>query len=54
MMPDDEKVMENNKGPLAAKLALLLGLMPRSNWNDMSDGVLENLLFRSEDKDDKL
>ena len=47
-MPDDDKVKETRKGPLAAKLALLLGLMPRENWSDMSD-VVKSLLIKSSD-----
>lgn len=49
MMPDDEKVVEN-KSPLAAKLALLLGLLPQQNANNLSD-VMENLLIVSTDKE---
>ncbi|XP_046644132.1 uncharacterized protein LOC124329140 [Daphnia pulicaria] len=50
MMPDDEKVAETNKGLLAAKLALLLGLLPQQNSNNLSD-VMENLLINSTGKD---
>jgi hypothetical protein len=50
MMPDDEKVTEKNKGLLAAKLALLLGLLPQQNSNNLSD-VMENLLINSTGKD---
>ena len=50
MMPDDEKVTEKNKGLLTAKLALLLGLLPQQNSNNLSD-VMENLLINSSGKD---
>ncbi len=50
MMPDEEKVAETNKGLLAAKLALLLGLLPQQNSNNLSD-VMENLLINSTGKD---
>lgn len=50
MMPDDEKVTEGNKTPLAAKLGLLLGLLPQENSNNLSD-VMENLLIVSTDKE---
>nr|CAG4649508.1 EOG090X09QP [Scapholeberis mucronata]SVE93744.1 EOG090X09QP [Scapholeberis mucronata] len=50
MMPDDEKVTDTNRIPLAAKLALLLGLFPQQNSNDLSD-VMENLLIAAPDKD---
>lgn len=43
MMPDEDKVTDDMKVPLAAKLALLLGVLPRENWGDLSD-VAENLL----------
>nr|SVE74307.1 EOG090X09QP [Daphnia barbata] len=49
MMPDDEKAAETNKGILAAKLALLLGLLPQHNSNSLSD-VVENLLINSNGK----
>ncbi len=48
-MPDDEKIMEKNKSSLAAKLALLLGLLPQQNSNNLSD-VMENLLITSAGK----
>lgn len=48
-MPDDEKVTEKSKGLLAAKLALLLGLLPQQNSN-VSD-IMENLLITSAGKD---
>nr|SVE90008.1 EOG090X09QP [Daphnia sinensis] len=46
MMPDDDKATETNKGILAAKLALLLGLLPQPNSKNLSD-VMENLLINS-------
>nr|SVE75252.1 EOG090X09QP [Daphnia dolichocephala] len=49
MMPDDDKAAETNKGILAAKLALLLGLLPQHNSNTLSD-VVENLLINSTGK----
>ena len=36
MMPDDDKVTDDRKVPLAAKLALMLGVMPRENMGDLS------------------
>nr|CAG4648764.1 EOG090X09QP [Polyphemus pediculus] len=47
MMPDEEKSMDEKTVPLGAKLALLLGLLPRQNWNDMTD-IVENLLIKIE------
>lgn len=49
MMPDDDKVTETNKGILAAKLALLLGLLPQHDSKNLSD-VMENLLINSTGK----
>nr|CAG4650317.1 EOG090X09QP [Sida crystallina] len=50
MMPDDDKVTDS-KSPIAAKLAVLLGLIgPKSNWNDMADMAPDGLFF-SLDKD---
>nr|CAG4637184.1 EOG090X09QP [Ceriodaphnia reticulata]SVE73063.1 EOG090X09QP [Ceriodaphnia reticulata] len=49
MMPDDERITEKNKSPLAAKLALLLGLLPQPNSNNLSD-LMENLLITSTGK----
>nr|SVE77125.1 EOG090X09QP [Daphnia lumholtzi]SVE77729.1 EOG090X09QP [Daphnia lumholtzi]SVE78357.1 EOG090X09QP [Daphnia lumholtzi] len=46
MMPDDDKATETNKGMLAAKLALLLGLLPEPNSKNLSD-VMESLLINS-------
>nr|CAG4641865.1 EOG090X09QP [Eurycercus lamellatus] len=54
MMPDDEKVTENVKGPLAAKLALILGLMPRENWSDMADAVDSLLITADSDENEKV
>lgn len=52
MMPDEEKLTDDAKTPLAAKLALLIGLMPRQNWGDMADEVVENLFFTPINCDD--
>lgn len=52
MMPDEEKLSDATKTPLAAKLALLIGLMPRQNWGDMADEVVENLFLTPIDCDD--
>lgn len=49
MMPDEEKLTEKRKGLLAAKLALLLGLIPQHNAS-VSD-VMENFLVTSDCKD---
>lgn len=49
MMPDDDKATETNKGILAAKLALLLGLLPQHESKNLSD-VMENLLINSTGK----
>nr|SVE75882.1 EOG090X09QP [Daphnia hispanica] len=49
MMPDDDKATETNKGILAAKLALLLGLLPQHESKNLSD-VMENLLIHSTGK----
>nr|CAG4634926.1 EOG090X09QP [Alona affinis] len=46
MMPDDEKVTEDRKGPFGTKLALFLGLMPQQSCGDMSD-VVESFLMNS-------
>lgn len=48
-MPDDEKVADANRVPLAAKLALLLGLLPQQNTSGLSD-VMENLLIVAPDE----
>lgn len=47
MMPDQENV-KMDKTSLSASLALLLGLLPRNNWGDMTE-VVENLLIKLED-----
>nr|CAG4641031.1 EOG090X09QP [Eulimnadia texana] len=40
MMPDEEKIgAEKNTGALAAKLAILLGLLPRPSWNEFSENI---------------
>lgn len=52
MMPDEDKVSDTAKTPIAAKLALLLGLMPRQNWGDMAEEVVENLFLTPINIDD--
>lgn len=44
-MPDEDKATDTATTPLAAKLALLIGLMPKQNWGDMADEVVENLFL---------
>ena len=46
MMPDQKNVAQD-KTSLAAKLALLLGLLPRQSSSDMTD-IVENLLMKLE------
>lgn len=54
MMPDDDKVVEDSKIPLATKLALLLGLMPQNNLGGtLSDVGPGHFLMSSEFSDDK-
>jgi len=47
MMPDQEN-LKVDQTPLAAKLALLIGLLPRNNWSDMTE-IADNLLIKLED-----
>lgn len=47
MMPDQEN-LKVDQTPLAAKLALLIGLLPRNNWSDMTE-LADNLLIKLED-----
>ena len=47
MMPDEEKLAES-KSPLAAKLAILLGLLPNSSSDGMTD-IADTLLFAKSD-----
>jgi len=51
MMPDQEN-LKVDQTPMAAKLALLIGLLPRSNLGDMTE-IVDNLLIKLED-DEKL
>jgi len=54
MMPDDDKVVEDSKIPLATKLALLLGLMPQNNLGGtLSDVGPGHFLMSSEFSNDK-
>lgn len=37
MMPDQEKSIDTAKTPLAAKVALLMGLLPRDSLTELGD-----------------
>ena len=50
MMPDDDKVNTGDKTTLAAKLAILLGLLPQGQWSDVKD-MADSLLCEDDKKD---